>query len=355
MLLSTRDAQRERRHSYRLAASVMLAERLSDVGLDNTGFQRESTTDLRAVEIKSARGSLPTSSLGTANDEKVDSVAISIKPSETKPTRRYRWKMGHYFYLHMFLFVFNSLLGGLIVYLIENHSSVRNTQMTVTYIDSWFVCSTCVYCCGLTTLDFAKLSRASQLVLMFFTFVSGITISTLPALAIKAYTHKHVSGIRVDDDHGGNNDDDDADADDNDDDELPTFNIPRRPHLPDELREKLGTLPRPAQLRYRAYVTCIVLTLGTCLVIYTIPFVSMGSWLTHKYEASDLMQGNASLNPWYISFVVTLTGFNQNGMSPFSTGFANFVDDVFLNVFVMLVGLQLVASLVLNRTCASLS
>ena len=253
------------------------------------------------------------------------------QPTEKAKKRRYRWQMSHYFYIHMSLFILNGLLGGLIVYLIENHSSVRNEEMDVPYLDAWFVSCSCVYNCGLTTIDFGKLSHASQIVLMILTFISGITISTLPALVIKAQTHKKVTGLKVDDDH------DKPDEEEDEEDALPTFNIPRRRNLPPEIRKKLATLPTAAQLRYRAYITCILLILGTCFAIYLIAFCAIGGWLSTQYQAKDLVQGNRTVNPWYISFIVTVTGFNQNGLTPFSTGFTRFVNDVYLNICVMLV------------------
>jgi hypothetical protein len=164
---------------------------------------------------------------------------------------------------------------------------------------------------------------------MVFTFISGITISTLPALVVKAHTHRKVEGITVDDDHG--------ELEDETTDELPTYNIRRRRNLPQHIRDRLDSLPTAAQLRYRAYIGCIVLILGTCFMVYSIAFVAIGSWLSTHYTSEQLLQGNSSVNPWYISFIVTITGFNQNGLTPFSDGFSRFVYDVYLNLFVMLV------------------
>jgi len=152
--------------------------------------------------------------------------------------------------------------------------------MEVAYIDAWFVASSCVYNCGLTTLDFALLSHTSQRILMVFTFISGITISTLPALVIKAHIHKNIDGLNVDDDN----------------DELPTTNIRRRRNLPQNIQDRIASLPTAAQLRYRAYITCIVLTLGTCFIIYSISFFAIGGWLTTHYTSEQLLQGNSSVN-----------------------------------------------------------
>jgi hypothetical protein len=156
---------------------------------------------------------------------------------------------------------------------------------------------------------------------MVFTFISGITISTLPALVIKAHTHKNTDGLNVDDDN----------------DESPIFNIRRERNLPKNIQDRIASLPTAAQLRYRAYITCIVFTLGTCFTIYSIAFFAIGGWLTTQYTSKQLLQGNSSVNPWYISFIVTITGFNQNGLTPFSNGLSRFVHDVYLNLFVMMV------------------
>jgi hypothetical protein len=359
MLLSTRDAQRENQAALILSA-INATQRLSLTGIDNASYRADSVSDLRApslipsglgiqsrqpslapsrLDIQSRKPSLAPSRLDIQSREPSITVDVSegepktthaTKKTTSPPKKRYHWRMTHYFYIHISLFIVNGFLCGLIVYLIENYSSLRNTQMQVAYIDAWFVASSCVYNCGLTTLDFAKLSKVSQIILMVFTFISGITISTLPALVIKARTHKKVEGITVDDDHGNLEEDEPTD-------ELPTTNIRRRRNLPENVRNKLASLPTAAQLRYRAYITCIVLTLGTCFTIYLITYVSIASWLTTQYTSEQLLQGNSSISPWYISFIVTITGFNQNGLTPFSDGFARFVYDVYLNLFVMMV------------------
>lgn len=336
MLLSTRDAQRERRSSLVLAATA-IADRLSLGGIDNVSFQDDSGLDRQNLSRTSSSSAIQSNTQQTSDvqtDHQVQNITFqeeNISPdSKKKQKKRYRWKMTHYFYIHVALFIFNGFFCGLIVYLIENHSSVRNRQMNVPYVDAWFVASSCVYNCGLTTVDFAKLSRASQIVLMVFTFISGITISTLPALVVKAHSHRRAEGLTVDDDY------DDLDDDEQDND-LPTVNIRSRRNLPEHIKKKLASLPTAAQLRYRAYITCIALILSTCFVIYIVVFCAIGSWLSTQYTPDQLLQGNQTVNPWFISFIVTITGFNQNGLAPFSDGFSRFVYDVFLNLFVMLV------------------
>ncbi|CAF4152369.1 unnamed protein product, partial [Rotaria sp. Silwood2] len=331
MLLTTRDAQLERRSSYILATAAA-AERLSLAGIDNASFQAGSRSNSFVSNILShvqSQAQIEPQQIsrvpGIAEDE---ATANDTKQPTSSNDRRYRWRMSYYFYIHMVWFIISALLGGLIVWLIENHSSARNIQIKVDYIDAWFVSSSCVSSCGLTTIDFAKLSQASQIVLMFFTFISGVTISTLPALVVKAHTHRRVEGITVDDDHG--------DLDDENSDELPTVNIRRQRNLPEHIRNRLAKLPKTRQLRYRAYITCIVLILATCFTIYTIIFIAIGSWIDTQYTSEQLLQGNSSVNPWYISFIVTVTGFNQNGLSPFSDGLSRFVRDIYLNLFIII-------------------
>jgi len=238
----------------------------------------------------------------------------------------YRFRMRHFFYIHLAVFIASGLFAGLIIYLIENYSTLKNQQISVSYINAWFVSCTCAYGCGLTTFDFAKLSKASQIILLVLTVFSGITISTLPALGIKAYTHKHIEGMTVDDDHGK---------------EVRTSENSQQdstPRVPSTLEEKLALLPTPQQIRYWAYMTIILLILATCAFLYLFYFIVLGAWLQIRYPGNALAQGNSTVDPWYASLIIIITGFNQNGLVPFSDGMARFVGDAYMNIFVILVG-----------------
>ncbi|CAF4212706.1 unnamed protein product [Rotaria sp. Silwood2] len=94
----------------------------------------------------------------------------------------YEWRMRHYFYIHLSVFFCNTLLCGVIVWNIE--------QKRVPYLDCWFTSATCVFTCGLETYDFGSFSQASQIILLIFTVISGITVSTIPAIFIKIYRVK---------------------------------------------------------------------------------------------------------------------------------------------------------------------
>ncbi|CAF3771760.1 unnamed protein product [Rotaria magnacalcarata] len=303
MLLSTRDAQRAGRSPHFILAAAT-TQMLNSMGIDKPSLQSDPSSNSHILsQLSKLHFQLP--QLSPADEQAI----IDVQQLTSPVKRKFHWEMTYYFYIHMCVFIINGLLGGLIVCLIENYSSVRNRQIEVAFIDAWFTSSSCVYGCGLITLDFAKLSRASQIILMAFTFIPGNTISTLPALIIKAAAHKNVEGRAVDDDNS---------------------NV-------EEQRDELPILDSRAQLRYRAYIACIVLILVTCFAIYAITFVAIGGWLTTQYTPEQLLQENSSVNPWYTSFIITVTGFNQNGLTPFSDDFARFVSDVYLNLFAALI------------------
>jgi hypothetical protein len=249
-----------------------------------------------------------------------------ISKIKTPWWKRYRWHMQHYFYIHVFIFIFNGFLGGLAVVIIENYIK-PNQLMRVRYIDTWFVASSCIYNCGLITLDFARLSTYSQVILMLFTLASGITISTLPALIIKAGTHKRECGLKVDDDHSA-------------------YQISPGPEknleYSIEAQAKIARLPNAEQLRYRAYLCCLALIPTTCITIYILAYICIGGWIQTQYRPSQLRQDGRPVNPWYASFIITVTGFNQNGLTPWSDSLMRFVDDTVLNIFVMLVSITFI-------------
>ena len=82
------------------------------------------------------------------------------------------------------------------------------------------------------------------------------------------------------------------------------------------LYQRIQSLPCAQRLRVTAYILTVVLILATCFVIYFVSFLSMGLWLKYHYSPTDLMQANQTMNPFYAAIVITITGFNQNGLSP---------------------------------------
>lgn len=60
----------------------------------------------------------------------------------------------------------------------------------------------------------------------------------------------------------------------------------------------------------------IILIPSTCFVIYFTSWLAMGVWLKYHYNPNDIKQENQTMNPFYASVIITVTGFNQNGLSP---------------------------------------
>ena len=260
-----------------------------------------------------------------AQIETVNATANVIVPlSEWRSRLRrlwsnYHWRMRHYFYIHLLVFFCNTLICGAIVWGTEHYK--------VPYIDCWFVSATCVFTCGLQTYDFALMNRTSQSVLLFYTWISGnrfsaietsdedrfvsrshlgITVSTVPAIFIKLYRVKHEI---VNSEESANTSTADQDA-------LPIRRLVPSQIMDSDIYARIHSLPSPQHLRVTAYILMIVLILTTCSVIYLTSFLAMGIWLKYHYEPKDLLQGNQTMDPFYASIVITITGFNQNGLSP---------------------------------------
>ena len=129
--------------------------------MDNLSFQSDnSPNNLSTIE-----------DVLQAQIQTVNAAANVIVPLDGWSSRfrrlwnGYRWRMRHYFYIHLLVFFCNTLICGAIVWAIENYR--------VPYIDCWFISATCVFTCGLQTYDFALYNRSSQSVLLFFTSISG--------------------------------------------------------------------------------------------------------------------------------------------------------------------------------------
>ena len=83
-----------------------------------------------------------------------------------------------------------------------------------------------------------------------------------------------------------------------------------------DIFQRMYSLPSPKRLRIVAYILMIVLILSTCFIIYVTSFLAMGIWLTYRYDPKDLEQRNQTIHPFYAAVVISITGFNQNGLSP---------------------------------------
>ncbi len=130
--------------------------------MDNLGFQHDtSSVALSTVEEDVIQAQIDTVNAAADTATPLGKWYSGLRKLWTN----YKWRMRHYFYIHLFVFFCNTLICGAIVWGIE--------QYKVPYIDCWFDSATCVFTCGLQTYDFALLSRSSQSVLLFFTWISG--------------------------------------------------------------------------------------------------------------------------------------------------------------------------------------
>ncbi|CAF1387883.1 unnamed protein product [Adineta steineri] len=229
----------------------------------------------------------------------------------------YHWQMRHYFYIHLSVFFCNTLICSAIVWKIEEYQ--------IPYVDCWFISATCVFTCGLQTVAYADFSQPSQILLLIFTMISG---NTIPAVLIKIYRAKR--------DKNNNEEISSSSSSTNDNNELVIRQFLRRETLDPTLDGQLRSLPNSQHLRVRAYIMLIVIILSTCFMIYLISFLAMGFWLKYHYDPIDLLQANQTMNPFYASLILTITSFNQNGLSPWDNGMTLFVTDIFMNIFIML-------------------
>jgi len=134
----------------------------------------------------------------------------------------------------------------------------------------------------------------------------GITVSTIPAMIIKIYRAKQeinnknetISTVTITEDNT-----------------LPLKQFRRQDTSDSILNEQLKSLPTAEQLRVSSYIILIILVLSTCFVIYLLSFLIIGCWLKYHYSQQDLSQANRTINPFYASLVISITGFNQNGLS----------------------------------------
>jgi Trk-type K+ transport system membrane component len=96
---------------------------------------------------------------------------------------------------------------------------------------------------------------------------------------------------------------------------LPLRQFIRHNSLDPVLNKHLQSLPSAQHLRVKSHIILIVVILSTCFTIYLSSFLAIGFWLKYYYNPEDLSQSNTTINPFYASLVISITGFNQNGLS----------------------------------------
>ncbi len=133
----------------------------------------------------------------------------------------------------------------------------------------------------------------------------GITVSTIPAILIKIYRAKRET----------NNTEEISSSSVAENNPLPVRQFVRRNSFDPVLNKRLQSLPNAQNLRVTSYIILIVLILSTCFTIYLSSFLAIGFWLKYHYDPKYLSRNNITINPFYASLVISITGFNQNGLS----------------------------------------
>ncbi len=151
--------------------------------------------------------------------------------------------------------------------------------------------------------------KCSLIKLCDYCFI-GITVSTIPAIVIKIYRAKQEM----------NNKEEILSSPSSSLSTMENNPLPLRQfvrHNSDDpiLNKYLQSLPNPQHLRVTAYIILIILILSTCFTIYFFSFLAIGFWLKYHYNPQDLLQANRTIDPFYASLVISITGFNQNGLS----------------------------------------
>ncbi|CAF1151343.1 unnamed protein product [Didymodactylos carnosus] len=137
---------------------------------------------------------------------------------------------------------------------------------------------------------------------MLFTWISGITVSTIPAILINiVLAKKEIREKNSLDEH---------------DDFFIKKLVSDKHHS--NVENKIHSLPNVEEIRVKAYILIIVLILSICFSVYLVTFIAIGLRLQFHYEPSSLKEDDIVINPW-------------------SDGLARFVKDVYINIFVMFV------------------
>lgn len=219
-----------------------------------------------------------------------------------------QWKQQYYFHLHLALCLLLGFFGGLIIYLIE-------LGKNVSFIDAVFTSYSSICITGFVVLEHASLSIASQLIMLLLILLGGLTISPLPGVVMKtlqsyqrmnfarkwAKTHNYF---------------------------VSRWEQKRGPFL--RLKQLLGIAKIPVtDYEFLSMLVLVLLLFLLVFVFIVIGFIFIGIWLSIRYI--DKLD---RFNPWYLAFFISLSAFNNAGMTPFNDNLSRFSADFFLLMFI---------------------
>lgn len=259
-----------------------------------------------------------------------------------------KWKQRYYFYFHIAYIILCGLIGGLILFALE-------AKRDVNFIDTLFTATSSITITGLVTTDFSKFSTASQIFVLFWMIMGGISFTAFPAMLInlvKYYKRMKVKQRELKESIKELETKKKVEFVDatlakvpqqfiNSSNHGKTFDIERDLIPENDAAHKVMTMVleshsiAASDVPFYAHLIIIPLVFGTVFFIQFIFFIAMGFVLQFKYGSENLENNN----PWWASLFLTVCAYNTAGISPFSDGMARFATDFAINIFIMILAL----------------
>ena len=187
----------------------------------------------------------------------------------------------NFFWFHLGYFIFMGLLGGLILWGLEDNLS---------YLDGLFVATSAVCVTGLSSADFSTFSTNGQVLVLVWIFSGGLVmISLIPVLIrliFAKFRHRFLDLISNIDDY-----------------------------------QELTT-------QAQRILKILLITISTYIVtIQLIAFIIMGAYLAADSSANSVMRANGVHNPWWWSLFHTASSFQNAGFALFGSSIVPFSND----------------------------
>lgn len=187
----------------------------------------------------------------------------------------------NFFWFHLGYFIFMGLLGGLILWGLEDNLS---------YLDGLFVATSAVCVTGLSSVDFSTFSTNGQVLVLVWIFSGGLVMISLVPLLLRLifakYRHRFLHLVSNIDDY-----------------------------------QELTT-------QAQRILKILLITIATYIVtIQLIAFIIMGIYLSADSSAKAVMRANGIDNPWWWSLFHTASSFQNAGFALFGSSIVPFSND----------------------------
>lgn len=194
-------------------------------------------------------------------------------PSCTERIRTYLVDHSTYFRLHFLYFVLLGHISAISLYCIENFQ--------YSYVDCLYMAYSAVCMVGLASLDVAKLTIASQIVLMFTVLLGGVVLSSVVPVLIRRFYFEAKAAEAIDNE--------------------------------DERKKVLQDLS--TEYRALGYIRNIVLIYWFTVQLGT--FLLLGIAIVSDSDTVTIMD-QRNVNPWWWALFHAVTSFNNAGFGLFS-------------------------------------